>query len=119
MSDPTSTLQTLVAALGTVFDKVYAQIAPDQTDAPFCVYSRVSTIPGNVLDDSIPVRNMRFQVDVYAKTYADAVSLSGQAEAAMLAVALPISVIPISQADQFEADVRLHRVINEFSVWHY
>lgn len=119
-ADPSPTLQAVVTALQTVFpSSVYAQIAPDQTAAPFAVYTRVATTPEVTVASGIPIRNMRLQLDVYAPTYAQAVLLASQAETALTSVAYPISVVPLSQADSFEPDVRLHRVISEYSVWHF
>jgi hypothetical protein len=119
VSDPTPTLQLIVAALQAVFPSaVYPQVAPDQTPAPFAVYTRVPMVPETTLASGIPVRNTRLQVDVYASTYAQAVVLAGSAEAALIALAFPIQVVPLSQADQFEPDVKLHRVLSEYSVWH-
>ena len=112
-------IQAVVTALQGAFgSSVFAQVAPDQTAGPYAVFTRVSTTPGTTLESGSPLRNTRLQVDVYSKTYAEVISLSAQAETAILALAYPIGAIAISASDDFEPDVKLHRIINEFSIWH-
>ena len=107
----------IVEALNTVLGAVFPQFAPADTSPPYIVYSVAASAPENTLADGVSIDNLRYQVDVYASTYSDVQRIAKLVRAAMLAIAYPVSVVALSQIDAYESDVRLHRVISEFSVW--
>lgn len=110
--------QAVYAALKPVFNsKIYPQIAPDLIVAPYGIYSSPATAPELTLNDGSPIANDHYQVDVYAASYDEAHRLAAAAAAAMLAIPYPISVVFVTQSDAFEPEVKLHRVIQDFSIW--
>ena len=108
----------IYTALSAAFGgRVYPQVAPDWTPAPYAVYGAIASAPITTLANGSPIESSRYQLDVWGNTYLEAHTLAESARAAMLAIAYPISVILIMQADQYEPDVKLHRVIQDYSIW--
>jgi hypothetical protein len=106
------------AALDSLFSgRVYPQIAPDSTAPPLAVYSSIASPANTTLNHGVSVENARFQLDVYAATYLEAHDLADSARQAMLAIPAPIVVIFTMQGDETEEDLKLHRVIQEYSIW--
>ena len=97
--------------------KVYPMAAPDQTQAPFITYQRVSAVSANVLDGSnVSLLNTHIQIDIFSKSYA-------QVQAIFSAVDLLLmsgfdQVISVQNQDIYEAEVDLYRVLAEYSIWH-
>jgi len=108
-----------------VASAVYPGVAPDGTLPPYIVYSRVSSVPENTLDPTQPIQQTRLQVDVYGATYVAAQQLAAAVTAAMLglntAAGPPtgVSVVQVLELDQYEGDIKYHRVIQDYSLWHY
>ena len=115
---PTS---AILAALDTVFAtgaaRVFPQVAPADTLPPYVVYGIVGAAPENTLNNGVPLDNWRYQVDVYAMTYAETQSLAHAVREAMEALSLPVSAIFLSQVDVYEDVVMWHRAICDFSIW--
>ena len=110
--------QALVAALNPLFTGgVFALIAPDTPATPFAVYQIVASAPENTLAQGVTLENDRYQVDIYAPLYQDVHDLADSARAALIAIAWPLSFVFLTQTDQFEAELKLHRVTMDFSVW--
>lgn len=118
VTDYTSTQKAIYSALASTFaGAVYPSVAPDQAAAPYAVYFRVGSAPQNTLNNGQPVRNDRYQIDSWASNYDQAHQLAGAIELAMLAIPYPIGVVLLTEADQYETDVKLHRVIQDYSIW--
>jgi hypothetical protein len=118
--DPDATLmqKQIVLALAPIFGvKVYPQIAPDSVAAPYAVYSLITSTPENTLSNGIPIENDRMQIDCYSTTYREAHQLALATRTAMMAIPYPIGVVLKLSSDAYESDTRLHRVIQDFSVW--
>ena len=110
--------QDLFAALsGVAGGRVFPNVAPNNVQTPYVVYARVSCNPENTLADGSPIDNTRLQIDCYDTTYAAAVTLAQAIKQALKASA--IAHVALTEQDQFEPEALLHRVILEFSVWHY
>ena len=108
---------TLFSVLSPVFSgRLYPQVAPPNAVRPFAVYSRVSSIPATI-HGMAAGQESRVQVDIYAETYAAALSLASSAAAAVAASTSLISV-PLIEADGFEPETELYRVMLEFAFWH-
>jgi hypothetical protein len=111
----------VLAALDSVFapgaEKVFPNTVPADIAPPYAVYAVVGSAPENTLAQGVSIDNDRYQVDVYAKTKAEVLTLARAVRAAMLSIAWPVSVIFLSRTDVYEADVKLHRALCEFSVW--
>ena len=118
VTHPKSLEQWIYGALSPLFSgKVYPEIAPDSTQAPFAVYTTVASTPENTLSSGRPVSNDRVQIDVWA-TSREQVGVLGQATLAAMdaLVTGTFGVYLISSSGSYEADVRLHRVIQDFSI---
>lgn len=97
--------------------RVYPMAAPDQTQAPFITYRRVSATNENVLDgSSVNLCNTRIQVDIFSKTYAQAISIASEVDVVMCTGFAQIA--SIQAQDMYEAEVDLYRVLAEYSIWH-
>lgn len=96
--------------------EVHPVIAPDATPLPYIVYQRIVSNTENVLDGDSGLVNTRIQIDVYARTYAQAVAVMGQVDALMNTwVVQNISILTL---DGYEDAVKLFRVTSDYSVWH-
>jgi len=109
--------QVFTALSPLVSGRVYPAVAPNNVTVPYIVYLRVASTPENTLADGQPIQQTRLQVDVYDKTYLGAQTLAEQVKTALTAP--PVNAVQILEQDQYEPDVRLHRVIHDYSIWHY
>ena len=109
--------QLFTALSGVAGGRVFPNVAPNNVQKPYVVYMRVASQPENTLADGIPVENTRLQIDCFDTTYAAVTTLAENIKAALRASAIT-SVLLLEQ-DQFEPDAQLHRVILDFSIWHY
>jgi hypothetical protein len=98
-------------------DRVYPQIAPDGVDRPYIVYQCVTVNSENVLSGRSGLINTRLQVDIYASTYAQVQQIADAVNTLM--ASWPVQNVPILAQDIFESDVKLHRVMTDYSIWHY
>lgn len=104
-------IKTAVGAL--VSGRCYPINAPEKPAAPYAVYFQVANAPEVTLENTVPIENTRVQVDVYAKTYAEAQSLAAQVRTAMMG----LTAVPLLSVDLFEQEVKLYRVAQDFSIW--
>ncbi len=104
----------LFSALSSTFSgRLYPMIAPAAVTRPFGVYSRVSDVPTTIHAGG--AHETRIQIDIYAETYAGALSLAANATTAINAAGF--SVAEINAMDEYEDDVKLYRVLLEFAFW--
>lgn len=109
----------LLALLNNATDagpRIYPQVAPDAPVKPYIVYQRISANSENVLSGKTNLINTRLQMDCYADTYVAAQALAAQVDALM--DGWIVQNISNPAQDAFEPDVRLHRVIMDYSIWH-
>lgn len=104
-------IKTAVGAL--VAGRCYPLIAPEKPVAPYAVYFQVANAPEVTMETTVPVENSRIQVDIYAKTYAEAQSLAESTRDAMMT----LGAVPLLSVDLFEQEVKLYRVAQDFSIW--
>lgn len=109
-------LETLLNNATSALDQVFPNVAPSKPGRPYIVYTRVSANSNNVLSGNSGLINTRMQIDVYADSYAQAQTVAGQVDTLMRGWTLQNVSYPAQ--DQYEADVRLHRVILDYSIWH-
>jgi hypothetical protein len=109
--------QVFSALAPLVSGRVYPNTAPDKPTTPYIVYTRVASTPENTLDDGQSIQQTRLQIDIYDKTYAGVQALAQLVEAALTVA--PIGAIQLLDQDQYEPEVKLHRVIHDYSIWHY
>jgi type IV pilus biogenesis protein CpaD/CtpE len=110
------TFTALVSGATDAGDRIYPQVAPDGVARPFIVYQRINTNTENVLSGSSGLKNTRLQVDVFATTYSQAQQIALAIENLMASWSTP-NVSIVSQ-DIFEDEVKLHRVMTDYSIWH-
>lgn len=96
--------------------RLYPLTAPDQPQTPYAVYARVSANSENVLSGSSGLINTRLQIDVYAATYGEAQRCAAQVDALLSGWSVPS--VSLAAQDLYEPDVKLHRVILDYSLWH-
>lgn len=86
---------------------------------PYIVYTRMASPVNNVLagNGSPPISNTKFELSIWAQTYAQAVTTAAAVAAAMQG--WTIQNVLTTEHDLYESDVKLFRVIQEYSVWHY
>ncbi len=109
--------QVVAALSGVAGGRVYPNVAPNNVQKPYLVYMRVASSQENTLADGIPVENTRMQIDCFDTTYAAVVALAEAVKAAMKVSG--ITNLLLMEQDQFDSDALLHRVILDFSLWHY
>lgn len=109
--------QLFTALSGVAGGRVFPNLAPNDVQKPYLVYLRVASAPENTLADGVPIENTRVQIDCFDTTYAAALTLAEGVKAALRASNL--TFVLLMEQDQFEFDALLHRVILDFSIWHY
>mgnify|MGYP006921298104 CR=1 FL=1 len=108
--------QDLYNALdGLASGRVYPLVIPEKGTVPAIVYSRIASTPENTLEGGATIDQIRFQVDTYAKTYAEAKTLANSVRGVMESASFKGTL----QTDQdlFEPDVKLYRVTQDYYVW--
>jgi hypothetical protein len=108
-----SVLSDIQSAVQGVVGKCYPMVAPEKPPIPYAVYFQVANSPEVTTDNTIPIENTRVQIDVYASTYAQVQQLSGDVRTALL----NIGAVPIMAQDLYEDEVKLFRVMQDFSIW--
>ena len=109
--------QLFTALSGVAGGRVFPNLAPNDVQTPYLVYLRVASVPENTLADGIPIESTRVQIDCFDTTYAAVITLAESVKAALRASSL--TQVLLMEQDQFEFDALLHRVILDFSIWHY
>ena len=109
--------QVATALVGIAGGRLYPNVAPNNVQKPYLVYLRVASAPENTLADGVPIENTRIQIDCFDTTYAAVIALAESVKAALSASS--INCVLLLEQDQFEFDALLHRVILDFSLWHY
>ena len=109
-------LRTLLA--GVAGGRAHPLAADQPTGAPYVTYQRVAVVPNNTVQGNGDpgLWNSRIQIDVFAKTYAEAEGVAGDVRAALQGWA--VKNVQLSEQDLYEPDTKLYRVLMEFSVWH-
>lgn len=116
-----TTIQEQLSALlqplsaGGASPQVQIQNAP----YPYIVYRRMASPIENTLsgNGAPPINNTQFEITSWALSYADAVTLAAAVAAAMQG--WTVQNVLVREQDMYESDVKAHRVIQDFSVWHY
>lgn len=95
--------------------RVYPLVMPEKSVMPAIVFLRIASTPENTLNGGATIDQIRFQVDTYANTYAEAKSVSASVRTAMESASFKGTL----QTDQdlFEPDVKLYRVTQDYYVW--
>jgi hypothetical protein len=109
----------LKGVLDDVTTRVFPGFAPVTTARPYVTYQQIGGDVINPLANSAPgKRNSVLQVNVWADTHAQALSLSRSIEDALRAASL-FQARPVSAAAiDFDADIPVYGARQDFTCWH-
>jgi hypothetical protein len=107
-------LYSLLSA--TFSGRLYPLVAPDNVTRPFAVYQRISTSEATI-HGAGGISETRMQLDIFADTYAAALTLATTARS-VIAASLSLTSIPLIEADDYEPETKLYRIFMEFTFWH-
>ncbi|ARK56306.1 hypothetical protein BOC36_24875 [Burkholderia pseudomallei] len=110
--------EQLFAVLNAVVpNAVFPNVAEQNIPMPYVVYRCMPSPVETTLDSQTPpIDNTVFELDCWARTYAEAVNLAATVRAALQAWNA-LGVQRTSAHDLYEEDVKAHRRVFEFSVW--
>ncbi|MFZ2738090.1 MAG: DUF3168 domain-containing protein [Burkholderiaceae bacterium] len=94
--------------------EVYALVAPQDARYPAIIYTPVDQAHVMALDGPNAMRRARVQVDAYARTYLEALSLQDQVLQALLADTDKVADVRMSLTE-FEEEARLYRVSVDYT----
>lgn len=111
-------LKTLLGALSGVSNRVYPDVASVGTTRPYITYQQVGGQAPWFIGKTLPSkRNAEMQVNVWATTRSQAVSLALAAESAMVA-STAFDAEPIGAfVAEFDEDLGLYGTRQDFSCW--
>lgn len=108
----------LVTLLKTVCPRVYPDVAPAGTVAPFMAWQGLGGESLRFVDNTAPdKRNTYMQVSVYSTTRAEALALIRAAETALCASAALIVKPQGEPLATYEDDTKLYGEMQRFSIW--
>lgn len=109
-----STTTSITALSGT---RLYPVILPQNPTYPAITYQRVAGVRINSLSGYSTLENPVMQVDVWAKTYEEAISLSGAVITAMENSTSFKCTLPHTPIDIYEDEIEAYRREMDFSIW--
>lgn len=123
-----STIEAVKAALAAdtqvaaaVGARVYPLRLPQNVAFPAVVLGEVSNVPANTLAGLAgATTTTRLQVDVYAKSYPEAASVTQLIDAALARLRGPAPALTVWREvsrDLFDDELALYRRSSDFSVW--
>ena len=86
---------------------------------PYIVYSRISAVRENTLEQgggSNALVQTNMQIDIYSKSYSEAMTISGQVQTSLRGWSNQ-NIVQMEQ-DFYEPDESVHRIMLEVSIWH-
>lgn len=106
------------ALRGLVNDRVYPDIGKEGTDLPYITYQDIGGEPVNFIDGAAPSKaNARVQVNVWAKTRAEAKDLARRVEHALRAVPALQTLVIGAPVTTYDPETKYRGTIQDFSVW--
>ena len=110
----TELYQHLDSNVSSVNGRISPLIMPQNTDKPALVYTVISDSDEHSLEGGSCAGVIRVQIDVYAKTYAEAKTVKDEVKAALYSFSyLPYDLITL---DGFEDGQELSRQIIDFKI---
>lgn len=108
----------LFGTLSGILD-TFPVTAPDGQAAPYCLYSRVSSVPNNNLEGGAAgLERIRYQIDVHAATALQARSLAASIKSALGALSTPgFEGYVLDDRDLYEPEVKLFRAMIDWECW--
>lgn len=110
-------LTTDVDLLALVSARIYPNVMPQDPVLPALVYTRVDGVPVNSVRGRSGLKNYRMQIDCYARTYAQLVTVHEALLGAMNTDATAFEALPIQDSGFYEEEPNLHRIRSDFSLW--
>ena len=98
-----------------VNDRCYPVLMPQNTPYPALAYSRQASDPQYRIEGRASLTQVRISIDCYAATYDEVKTLSDQIRTAMETASFKGTMI--FDADFYEPDVKVYRVLMDFYVW--
>lgn len=112
-ADLFNALKTLVS------NRVYPDVAPAGVAKPYITYQMVGGSAVNFLESAtVGKRNGRFQVNVWAATRAEAMSLCRSVEDAMVTNTTLRAYVLGAPVSTYEQDTLLYGTRQDYSVWY-
>lgn len=114
--------EALVTAVSPALSgRFYDHIAPQNTGKPYGVYQEIASPTENTLSDGVPIQQSIIQIDIYGEKYKDVIDAGKAVEDAISAAiaAGTLNGIQRSRRSQYESEVKLRRLIYEFSFWYH
>ena len=109
----------LFAALrGLVADRVFPDVAPENTPRPYITYQQTGGDAVNFVENTIPSKkNARMQINVWADTRLQATAMCGSVEDALRTlVSLQPTVLGAAIAT-YDDETKLRGTLQYFSLW--
>lgn len=103
-------------------DRIYPNKAPDGAVLPYVVFHQIDGIPNKNKERQIKILTYRVQVDVYAETFDEAMTLADKINDTLsfksgTFAGIEIDIITFdNENDAFEADTLVERVSQDFLV---
>lgn len=118
MTAPTTLLQDLQTVLKSLAaGGAWYQVNEAQPPVyPYITYARVVSATNNVLSAPTDLQNTRVQIDVYARSIAQAEAIADSVGPAMRAGPWK-SAVQLSVDDLYEDEIRAYRLVLDFSIW--
>lgn len=107
-------IEERLIALLTPFCDPSPNVPPDDTPAPYVVYSADRT-PGNYVDNSVPTDLVRLTIDVHHTSRRLARHLAEAIKTALRSA--PFGGYVVGDRDLYEPEVKLFRVVIDFEVF--
>ena len=109
---------TLTALLKTLCQRVYPDVAPDGTVAPYITYQALGGESLRYGDNTAPdKRNTLMQVNAWSASRTEALSLIHQAEESICASSAWQAEPQGEASSTYEPDTKLYGSIQRFSIW--
>lgn len=106
------------ALKGLVSNRVYPDVAPENTTRPYITYQQVGGQAVNFLDTTVPSKkNARIQINTWADTRQGAAVLSRQVEDTLRGVAALQTQALGAPVSIYEMETKLRGTRQDFSVW--
>lgn len=113
--------QTLVSlAAVPLSSRLYPESAPNNPNCPYGVYSEITRLTNNTLDDGVPINQALIQIDIWDKTAAGRIA-AGEAMSAKIAEAFndgTLQGLLLSRKSTYDPDAKLYGYIYEYSFWY-
>lgn len=104
--------EDLGTALEAICDETYAVVFPQKVSFPAIVYQVVHDGANQATNGNIMSRDIRFQVDIYSKSYTEAKTLKGQVQASVIV----LKGGSISSQDLYDNEQQLYRQLIDFKI---